>query len=783
VNARSLKALEYPKIIAMLESKATTAYGKELAAALLPTTKLELATAWQSDTREGLELYRLSGGVSLGGVKELRPALIRLDKAGVLTIEQLLDIANTIYAGNRVKRTLTNFAQVDLIPHLYELAEQLSELKELEKTIRTAIDENGEIKDTATPELKRIRQQISAAESKLKTKLEALIKSPTNQSKLQDPIITIRNDRYVIPVKQEYRGFFGGIIHDQSASGATLYIEPEAVVEINNQLREALLKEQREIERILIQLSGEAMAEAGALELNVALLAEIDFIQAKAELAREMNATKPLLNAEGKLSLKRARHPLIPPDQVVPIDVELGIDYRAIIITGPNTGGKTVSLKTIGLLTLMAMAGLHLPVTEGSRASTYSAVYVDIGDEQSIEQSLSTFSGHMTNIIKILAEFDENSLILLDELGAGTDPTEGAGLAIALLEHIKGVGASVVATTHYSELKAYAYNSPGIINASVEFDVESLRPTYRLLIGAPGRSNAFLIAERLGLSKDLIAMAKDQVRQDDRQVESMIAILEANRLAAEKERAAAEELRVAAAKTSNELAERLKRLEAEQETILTKAEKEAEQLVAKAQKTADTIINELRQLALAEQSSIKEHQLIELKKGLKDAVLERGLKGTSVGAKPQQKLKVGDDVLVHSFGQKGTIIEQVADRQYLVQIGLVKVNVNADELELLATKKESKPQQSGTSFKRSSTARPEIDLRGKNIEESITELDIYLDEAFLQGYGQVTVIHGVGTGALRAGLQDFLKRHPHTKETRPGRYGEGGSGVTIVQFK
>ncbi len=782
MNARSLKALEYPKIIAMLESKAATSYGKELAAALLPTGKLDLAIAWQAETREGLDLYRLAGGVSLGGVKDLRPALLRLDKAGVLTIDQLLDIANTIYAGNRVKRTLTSFVQVELIPHLHGLADQLSELKDLEGTIRAAIDEMGEIKDTATPELKRIRQQIASAESKLKAKLDSLIKSPSHQSKLQDPIVTIRNDRYVIPVKQEYRSFFGGIVHDQSASGATLYIEPEAVVEINNQLREGLLKEAREIERILAQLSAEAMTEAAALEVNVAVLAEIDFIQAKTELAREMKATQPELNAEGLLDLKRARHPLIPEDQVVAIDVKLGYDYRAIVITGPNTGGKTVSLKTIGLLSLMAMAGLHLPVAEGSTASTYSAVYVDIGDEQSIEQSLSTFSSHLTNIIKILSEFDENSLILLDELGAGTDPTEGAALAIALLEHIKGVGASVVATTHYSELKAYAYNSPGIVNASVEFDVDSLRPTYRLLIGAPGRSNAFLIAERLGLSRDLIAMAKDQVQQDDQQVESMIASLEANRLTAEKERLAAEDLRVAAAKTSAELAARLERLEKDQEAILAKAETEAENLVAKAQQTADKIINDLRQLALAEQSSIKEHQLIELKKGLADAVPER-TKKPAKGKGITRPLKAGDDVLVASFGQKGIVIEQVSDKQYLVQIGLVKVNVNIDELELLAPKKTATAQAPRTSFKRSSTARPEIDLRGKNIEESIAELDIYLDEAFLQGYGQVTVIHGVGTGALRAGLQDFLKRHPHTKETRAGRYGEGGSGVTIVQFK
>ncbi len=781
MNARSLKALEYPKIIALLEAKAVTSMGKELVGALLPTTRLELAELWQAVTREGLELFRLSGGISLGGVKDLRSALKRLEKAGVLTIEQLLDLADTIYAGRRIKRTLVSFAKPELIPQLQELASVINELNDLEKAIRTAIDENGVIKDSASPELKRIRQQISSAESKLKAKLDAIIKSPSNQNKLQDAIVTIRNDRYVIPVKQEHRMHFGGIVHDQSASGATLYIEPAAIVEINNQLREAILKEEREIEKILQQLSAKAMVEQETLMENVEALAQIDFIQAKAELAEEMRASKPLLNVEGKLKFKKARHPLINKDEVVPIDVELGIDYGAIVITGPNTGGKTVSLKTIGLLTLMAMAGLHIPANEGSVASLYSAVYVDIGDEQSIEQSLSTFSGHMTNIIKILAEFDENSLVLLDELGAGTDPTEGAALAIALLEYIRGAGASVVATTHYSELKAYAYNSPGVVNASVEFSVETLRPTYRLMIGAPGRSNAFLIAKRLGLADSIIEVAKKQIDQDDQQVESMIAILEANRSLAEKERVTAEELRKQAATTSSELDKRLEQLEADQERVLSKAQQEAEEIVAKAKQTAETIINDLRQFALAEQASVKEHRLIEMKKDLDEAIPDTKKKRLR---KPDNvELKVGDDVQVLSYGQRGTVLEQLGTEQFLVQIGIIKLKIDRSDLSLLPKLAEPK-QLSGTSFKRScSGVRPEIDLHGFNVEDAIAELDTYLDQAFLSGYSQVTIIHGVGTGKLRAGLQDFLRRHPHTKELRPGRYGEGGSGVTVVTLK
>ncbi len=553
------------------------------------------------------------------------------------------------------------------------------------------------------------------------------------------------------------------------------------IVEINNQLREAILKEKREIERILRELSTRAMVEQEMLETNIEILAQLDFILAKSGLAEEMGATKPLLNIEGRLVFKRARHPLIAKDEVVPIDVELGTDYRALVITGPNTGGKTVSLKTIGLLSVMAMAGLHLPVEEGAIASLYSAVYVDIGDEQSIEQSLSTFSGHMKNIIKILAEFDENSLILLDELGAGTDPTEGAALAIAILEYIRSVGASVVATTHYSELKAYAYNSPGVVNASVEFCVETLRPTYRLMIGAPGRSNAFLIAKRLGLDDKIIQVAKQQIDQDDQQVESMIAILEANRSVAEKERIAAEQLRKQAAEISSELEQRLDHLESEREKIYEDARKEAEKIILKAKKTAETVIDDLRKFALAEKASVKEHRLIDMKKELEAAIPKQ--KNKRPGEQDNENLEIGDDVHILNLNQRGTILEQLSADEFLVQIGVVKLKIGRSKLSLLPKLAETEPLVT-TSFRSSdSRVRPEIDLHGYNVEDAIAELDPYLDKAFLQGYQQVTVIHGLGTGRLRAGLQGFLRQHPHIKEMRAGRHGEGGGGVTVVTFK
>jgi len=782
VNVRGLKILEFPKIVSKLEVKAQTGLGKELCQNLMPINDLTLVEELQRETREGMEVLRLRGGFSLGGVRDIRSYLKRLSLGGELTAEQLLEISSTIYGSRNVKKFITKIDEDNPLPILFSHVEEIKDLKYVEDKINSCINEYGEIVDSASSELRSIRNQIKTLESRVKEKLEQIIRNSNNQKALQDQIITIRNGRYAIPVKQEYRTQFGGIVHDQSASGATLFIEPEVVVQINNQLKEQLLKEEKEIERILRNLSNEVREELEALTIIVEHLAIIDFIQAKAELAKEMKAVQPKLNNKGILNIKKARHPLIPVNEVVPIDVNLGKDYTSIVITGPNTGGKTVSLKTIGLLTLMAMAGLHVPAEEGSEFAIFSSVYADIGDEQSIEQSLSTFSGHLKNIVKILAEMDDASLILLDELGAGTDPTEGAALAIAILEKIKSIGARVVATTHYSELKAYAYNQENVVNASVEFDVETLRPTYRLLIGVPGRSNAFNIAQRLGLSEDIIRFAKGQISEDNLQVESMIASLEVNRRSAEKERIEAEATRKKVEQINKELEMKIEEIENQKQKLLEDAKKKAEEIVIKAKKEAEEVITELRKFALDEQAGIKEHRLIEMKKRLEESIPDIKEK-TPKRSKKQEKIEAGDEVKVLSIGQKGTVVEKVDDKEFIIQIGILKMKVDKSDLEVIKQNNKETKKVNVTSVKRESTVRNELDVRGQNVEEAIMSIDRYLDEAFMEGYGQVSIIHGKGTGALRTGLQEFLRKHPHVSKTRLGQFGEGGTGVTIVELK
>lgn len=783
VDIRGLRTLEFPKVIEMLIKKASTTMGKEWAEGLTPNNDFQMVEVAQQETKEAMDAIRLKGGISFGGVRDIRVSIKRAKIGGDLTTEQLLEVASTVYAGRKIKRFISKLTEDTSLPILLSHSEQITELGFLEDKINACINEYGEVVDSASPELRTIRQQIRMFEGRVKEKLEQILRNASYQKMLQENIVTIRNSRYVIPVKQEYRSVFGGIVHDQSASGATLFIEPEVVVQINNQLKEQLLKEEKEIERILRMLSDEVRNVADSLEINILHLGHLDFIQAKAELAKEMKAIQPKLNQNGFLNLKKARHPLIPADQVIPIDVQLGKDYRAIVITGPNTGGKTVTLKTIGLLTLMAMSGLHIPAEEGSEIAVFSSVFADIGDEQSIEQSLSTFSGHLTNIIKILNHMDKGSLILLDELGAGTDPTEGAALAIAILEKIRSINARVVATTHYSELKAYAYNSKDVMNASVEFDVQTLRPTYRLLIGVPGRSNAFAIAKRLGLSEEIIDFAKGQISEDNLQVESMIASLEVNKKTAELERLEAEKLRIEVEELRLKLDKQVERLEEERMKLLQKAKHDAEEIVKKARREADEVISELRKMAKEEQAGIKEHRLIEMKKRLEETIPEVK-KSKMIKTNKNQIIEPGDEVKVQSFGQKGIVVEKIDENEYLVQIGILKMKVNKSDLVLITEKSKESKEVVMTGIKRNTDfVKPELDLRGSTVEDAIMEIDRYLDEAFIAGYGQVSIIHGKGTGALRTGIQDFLRKHPHVKQTRMGQFGEGGSGVTVVELK
>ncbi|WP_408007141.1 endonuclease MutS2 [Pseudalkalibacillus sp. A8] len=785
MNERILRVLEYTKIKEQLLEHVSSSLGKEKISELVPWTNFEDVAHQQSSTDEGVQVLRLKGNVPLGGIRDIRASVKRSEIGGILNPEELVDISTTIYGGRRFKRFIESILDEEIeLPILQDLVEQIDPLMEVETKIKDCIDDQGYVMDSASPALRTIRQQLRSYESRIREKLESIIRSSKSQKMLSDAIVTIRNDRYVIPVKQEYRSAFGGMVHDQSASGATLFIEPQAVVTINNQLKEAKSKEYQEIQRILKALT-ETVAEVSTfLTHNVNVLAEIDFIIAKARYGHSIKATKPILNDKEYIRLKHARHPLIPAEEVVPIDVELGGEYNALVITGPNTGGKTVTIKTIGLLSLMVQSGLQIPTEEESEVTVFEAIYADIGDEQSIEQSLSTFSSHMTNIVNILDKVNFKSLVLFDELGAGTDPTEGAALAISILDYVNERGAKVVATTHYSELKAYAYNRTGVMNASVEFDVETLRPTYRLLIGVPGRSNAFEISRRIGLDEKIIENARGHISADNNKIDVMIASLEDAQKKAERERSIATDLHDEAEALKKDLEKKLDEFEHFKEKLFTKAEQEAQQSVEKARKEADAILKELRAYQ-KEYGNVKEHKLIEAQKRLDEAIPDFDSK-TKKQVRPTKKtldnLIPGQEVKVLSVNQKGHIVEKVGTDEYQVQIGIMKMTVKANELEPIKTEKKREPKPF-VKVEGSSVTKPELDLRGERYENALRTVDKFLDESLLAGYPQVSIIHGKGTGALRKGVQSLLKEHPNVKSTRLGSAGEGGSGVTIVGLK
>ncbi|SEN78187.1 endonuclease MutS2 [Paenibacillus sp. OV219] len=786
MDNKILHTLDYAKIVNKLEQHAATSLGKAAVQALQPNSDLEMVKHSLAITDESYKADRLKGSAPFGGVVDIKPSLLRSKIGGTLNPGELLEIAETVRGSRRVKRHVEQLHDDHSVPLLAAMVEQLTEHKALEDAIFFCIDDQAEVMDSASAELANIRRELRSGESRVREKLEGMIRSSSVQKMLQDAIITIRNDRYVIPVKQEYRSNFGGIVHDQSGSGATLFIEPEAIVVMNNKLRELRLAEEREIEKILQKLTALTAEYADELMLDMDVLGQLDFAFAKARLAHTMGATLPLMNDRGFLKLRRGRHPLIAREHVVPIDVELGNNYTAIIVTGPNTGGKTVSLKTIGLLSLMAMSGLFVPAEDGSQLCVFDAIYADIGDEQSIEQSLSTFSSHLTNIIRILSNMTPKSLVLLDELGAGTDPAEGSALAIAILEHMHKLGCRIIATTHYSELKAYAYNRKGVINASMEFDIATLSPTYRLLIGVPGRSNAFAIAERLGLTRTIIDHARGEVSEEDMRVESMIASLEENRIGAEAERNTAEALRkqLEAERTRHEA--ELQKFEEQRERLLAKAQDDAREVLLKARREAEDIIADLRKLAQEEGAAVKDHKLIEARRKLDEAMPEkRKAAGTKQKTAKPQQIENGDEVMVYSLNQRGHVVE-LSGNDAFVQLGIMKMKVAVSDLELVKRAEANKAQPKiSASLKRTrdENVRSELDLRGSNLEEAMIEVDRFLDESFLAGFGQVFIIHGIGTGVLRTGISDFLRRHKHVKSYRLGRYGEGGAGVTVAELK
>lgn len=788
MDEKIFKTMEYRKIIDQLSSYSQTVLGKRTAEALQPATDLEDVKRMLQATDEAFKVDRLKGAPGFGGIVDITPAVKRARIGGTLNPHELLGIATTLEGSRRIKRYIATMHEEHEVQLLFNLSDALSEQKTLEDAIKRCIDDSAEVLDSASPELASIRRELRGGEVRIREKLDAMIRSSSVSKMLQDQLITIRGDRFVIPVKAEYRAHFGGIVHDQSGSGATLFIEPESIVAMNNKLRETRLREEREIEVILQKLTALVGEQAELLLYDGDVLGQLDFIFAKARLARELKGTLPRMNDRGFLKLKKGRHPLIPPDQVVPIDVELGNQYSTIIVTGPNTGGKTVTLKTIGLLSLMAMSGLFVPAEDGSQLCVFDAIYADIGDEQSIEQSLSTFSSHMTNIISILRRMTPKSLVLLDELGAGTDPAEGSALAIAILEHIHSLGCRMVATTHFSELKAYAYERKGVINASMEFDVSTLSPTYRLLVGVPGRSNAFAIAERLGLPERILEYARGEVTEEDMRVENMIASLEQNRLGAEQERETAEQLRREMEELRRRHASELEKLEQQRDKRLEKAEEEASAIIAKARQEAERIIGDLRRLAMEEGAAVKEHKLIAARKELDEAEPQRRKKSGAArkAAKPPRQIEPGDEVMVYSLNQKGNVVELSGSKEAIVQLGIMKMKVSLDDMELIAAAPASKPvQRTAPNVKRTrdENVRSELDLRGANLEEALIEVDRFIDEAYLSNLGQIYIIHGKGTGILRTGISEYLRKHKHVKSYRLGNYGEGGTGVTVAELK
>ena len=786
MKERTLRVLEFTKIRDMLTEKALTPLGAEKCQALAPSTNFQEISEWQEETEEALVVLTYVGGHPMASFSDVRPYLALCDKGATLSPKALLEIATLMRACRTARSALVT--ERDNTPRLKEKASLLGSFRNLEDDITTAILSEDEIADKASNELANIRRHLRGATERIKERLNSMIRSSAYQKYLQDPILTMRNDRYVLPVKAEYRASVPGLVHDQSASGATLFIEPMAAVEMGNELKQWEAKEKQEIERILAALSAEVAPYAVQLKENLELLAELDFAFAKGLLSWDMSGVTPKMNRDGFINIIRGRHPLIDREKVVPSNLWMGREFTTLIITGPNTGGKTVTLKTVGLFTLMAQAGLHVPADLGTELAVFQQVFADIGDEQSIEQSLSTFSGHMTNIVGIMNEVTADDLVLFDELGAGTDPTEGAALAQTILTALLRKKVRTLATTHYSELKAFALSTPGVENASVEFNVETLRPTYRLSIGVPGKSNAFEISRKLGLSEGLIDEAKKLLSTEDKRFEDVIANAEYHRQVAEKERKLAEQAAAETTKLRDE-AEFLRReMEAKREASLRKAKDEARRILENARRESESVMRELKQMKKSAASG-PDMQAAALRKRLEDGIdsLSEGLaqKADRVD-KPPKTLKVGDEVEILNLKTRGVVLSAPdAKGEVQLQAGIVKLKAHISQLRLV---KEEPAKKQKSSFHAETgamtrTVPMECDVRGMALDEAIPVVDQYLDEAVLASLTEVSIIHGKGTGVLRSGIQQHLRRHPHVKSFRLGVYGEGESGVTVVTLK
>ncbi|EJM0231931.1 endonuclease MutS2 [Listeria monocytogenes] len=777
--------LEFDKIKKQLTEFASSSLGEQAILELAPATDFQVVQKTQLETEEGAKIIRLRGSAPITGLTDVFAHLKRLEIGGDLNGLEIYQIGSNLRVSRQMKNFMNDLLEIGVeIPLLGALSDELLVLKEVEEDITISVDESGKVLDTASEALSTIRRTLRRTEDRVREKLESYLRDRNASKMLSDAVITIRNDRYVIPVKQEYKGHYGGIVHDQSASGQTLFIEPQSVVDLNNERKALQAKEKQEIERILAEISASLAAWINEIHHNTFILGRFDFIFAKARFGKAMKAVTPHLSDAGVVHLIAARHPLLDAAKVVANDIYLGEDFTTIVITGPNTGGKTITLKTLGLLTLMAQSGLQIPAQEDSTIAVFEHVFADIGDEQSIEQSLSTFSSHMTNIVSILENVNQKSLILYDELGAGTDPQEGAALAIAILDASHAKGASVVATTHYPELKAYGYNRVHATNASVEFNVETLSPTYKLLIGVPGRSNAFDISRRLGLSENIITEARSLVDTESADLNDMISSLEEKRNLAETEYEEARELARGADSLLKDLQKEITNYYQQKDKLIEQAREKAATIVEKAEAEAEEIIHELRTMQLNGAAGIKEHELIDAKTRLGNAKPKTINK--TIPQAPKQKPHVyqeGDNVRVLSLGQKGTLLNKISDKEWNVQIGIIKMKIKTADLEYIQPEKPKKQRIITSVHSSGSPAKSELDLRGERYEDALQKVDKYLDEALLAGYPQVAIIHGKGTGALRTGVTEYLKNHRMVKSIRFGAAAEGGNGVTIVEFK
>lgn len=791
MNEKALKTLEYYKIIDMLEAFATSSIGKNKCRQLRPLDNLTEIETMQQETADALSRIYQKGSLSFSGVKDVRGSLKRLEVGSTLGIGELLAIRSLLENASRAKaysRRETENEHTDSLDNMFELIEPLSPLA---TEIGRCILSEDEISDDASTGLRQVRRSMKLTNDKIHTQLSSFV-SGNFRTYLQDAVVTMRNGRYCIPVKAEYKSQVPGMIHDQSSTGSTIFVEPMTIVRLNNEMRELEIQEQKEIEIILSNLSQLAAENLDAIFDDVKLLSELDFIFARAQLAKSQNATEPRFNRDRIIDIKKARHPLIDKHKVVPIDIRIGETFDLLIVTGPNTGGKTVSLKTVGLLTLMGQSGLHIPAFDNSRLSVFREVYADIGDEQSIEQSLSTFSSHMTNVVRFMETADSDSLVLFDELGAGTDPTEGAALAIAILSTLHDRGIRAMATTHYSELKVYALSTPGVENASCEFDVETLRPTYRLLIGVPGKSNAFAISQKLGLPLSIIERAKEQISQEDETFEDVLSNLEESRKTIESEREELASYKEEIKTLKEQLEEKQDKLDQRKERIIAEANEEAHRILREAKDYADQTMRIFNK-AGKDSMSAKE-----LEKHRSDLRKKMDKAGKKVALKTPQKqkstlrpqdLSLGDSVKVMSLNVKGTVSSKPDSKGMLfVQMGILRSKVHISDLQLIDEPVITGPALSRTGagkikMNKSASVRTEINLLGKTVDEAISELDKYLDDAYLAHLSSVRIVHGKGTGALRKGVHNYLKRLKYVQDFHLAEFGEGDAGVTIVEFK